>query len=251
MESKRTLRTPALLRILDAAGIRFSRPYVDKEALERCIEVCLQLYQLAKINKGQTHQKKERSQLREVRDTAHHLRGLLTATPTVSFTKNHAQVLAHVSTLVSDVERLLDLRSLSIPATGLESDYIDSLAYEDHFKAKSPLQWMVGVYLCEVYEIFVGQSATGKNYVAFAYQVLKELKIKDGRAYYSPESIARAARGYRRSRKLSPRVDQFEFDVYRGMQFSWACRVHKRSNPYSELRKREEKLEQEQKEKRV
>jgi hypothetical protein len=41
MESSRKLSTPALLRILDAAGIRLSRPYIDKQALARCIEVCL------------------------------------------------------------------------------------------------------------------------------------------------------------------------------------------------------------------
>jgi hypothetical protein len=138
----------------------------------------------------------------------------------------------------------LDLRSLSTPKTGLESDYVDRLAYEDHFKAKSPFQWMVGVYLREMYEIFVDQRATGKNYVAFAYQVLKELKIKDGHAYYSLESIARAARGYRRSRKLSPRLDQLEWDVYRDMQFCWACGVRETLHPSIELRKREQAIEQ-------
>jgi hypothetical protein len=242
VKSSCQLDTPALLRILDAAGVKLSRPHIDKEALARCIEVCLTLYEHAKLFKGQTIQKKQRNELKEVRDAAYNLRSLLTAKTSSTFAEDHALVLATVSTLISDLERLIDLRSLSTPTTGLESDYIDALAYEDHFKAKSAFQWMVGVYLREVYEIFVDQRAAGKNYVAFAYQVLKELKIKDGRIYHSPDSIARAARGYRRYRKSAPRLDQLEWDLYRETQFCWACGVRDSLHPSVEMRKREQEM---------
>lgn len=116
------------------------------------------------------------------------------------------------------------------------------LSHEDHFKAKSPLQWMVEVYLREVYQIFIEPKARGKKYVAFAHQALKELKIKDGNAAYSLESVARAARGYERGKKFAPRVDQAEWDFDRKRQLCAACGLDAKLDPAIEMRKREQAL---------
>jgi hypothetical protein len=232
------LSAPAILRVLDAAGVKSSRPHLDVEALARCIDVCVDLYEEAKLFRVQTIQKKERGQLKKVFLTASQLKELLVAASAAGFVSNHRQVVSDLSQLVEDTKRLLNLKWSSRPRTGLESDYVDKLRYLDHFKSKSPLQWMVGVYLAEVYEIFIGAGPV-RSYLRFAYQVLKELRIKNGNSYYSRESIARAARGYSRRRKLAPRINQDEWTNYRSLRFSWACRIHENLDLSNELERRE------------
>jgi hypothetical protein len=136
------LGAPAILRVLDAAGIKSSRPYLDVEALARCIDVCVDLYEAAKLNKVQTVRSKERGQLKKVFLTADHLKSLLVAVPAAGFLPNRRQVVSLLSQLVEDTKKLVYLRWSSVPSSGLESDYVDRLRYLDHFKSKSPLQWI-------------------------------------------------------------------------------------------------------------
>lgn len=111
------------------------------------------------------------------------MKTVLSKTPAAKFAENSDKFETALSDFVVNTERLVKLTWLSTPRTGLEHDYVEGRAYEAHFKSKSPLQWMVGVYLAEVYVLFIGEDLTG-TYLDFACQVLKELKIKNGNSNF-------------------------------------------------------------------
>ncbi|QDM25228.1 hypothetical protein FNL55_03065 [Tardiphaga sp. vice352] len=241
LKSSPRLNELAIARVLNAAGVKKSRPHIDKSALAGCIDVCADLFNNAKLFRVQTIEKKERSQLQKVHTIALKLKTVLSKTPAAKFAENSDKFETALSDFVVNTERLVKLTWLSTPRTGLEHDYVEGRAYEAHFKSKSPLQWMVGVYLAEVYVLFIGEDLTG-TYLDFACQVLKELKIKNGNSNFSRQAVARAARGYNRTRKSAPAIKQDEWTIYRENKFYWVCGVRDTLDLWTELRRREARL---------
>jgi hypothetical protein len=142
---------------------------------------------------------------------------------------------AILSELIEGVNRILDLKSNSSAASGIECDYIDCLVYEDHFKERSPFEWIATVYLAEVYELHFGDSADrseAKKYVTFVDVTLRELKVKKQNSYYSRETIRRAVRERRARRKGAIRIEMeanFQNELARHMELQAACGLFYRS----------------------
>jgi hypothetical protein len=100
--------------------------------------------------------------------------------------------------LDSDLKRVAELQSNSKARTGLEKDFIETLTYQDHFKERSPFDWLAGVYLPELYFLFFGFKsgwAKGGKFLTFAEIVLREMRVKTAQGkFYSRQAISRATR---------------------------------------------------------
>lgn len=216
-------------RILDAVAMKKSRPHFDKDILVQTINICAKWYNEALKYNFSEPQKIERKHFREVGDVASRLASLLSTPPV----KTHPllsvlskELFAKLSELRPSIDRVLELRRTSVARNGEEYDYLDVIGYRDHFKMRSPIDWLVGVYLSEVYDLhfgFLPSRRRTSKYVSFAASVLKELKIKNGVAYYSPNYLARIARESRLRRKLVSDVDTSEYDLNREMHLLAAC----------------------------
>ena len=92
-------------------------------------------------------------------------------------------------------KRLTIVRSYTRPASGLELDHlIDWYIYTEHFRERTAFEWLAGVYLCELYELFLGHPS-GRKFIRFVETVLEVFRIKtpNGRQY-SKETISKARR---------------------------------------------------------
>jgi hypothetical protein len=217
-------------RITNAVVSEGSELISNTTALATCIEICSHWYCEALVYTSGQSQKLKRTAARRVQATANNLRAQLRGHQ-LSFYQSiipNAEVLLKQLADFSDgIETALGLQSDSSPSSGLASDFVDFLGYQDHFKARSPLEWLVGVYLVETYALnfAVKKGTVQKNYSTFAMAVLKEMKVKNGTSYYSAESIRRAARGERDRRKVK-KVDDTPFMVERQTLLYAACGRH-------------------------
>ncbi|MBR0941564.1 hypothetical protein [Bradyrhizobium liaoningense] len=208
----------------------------------KCLNVCAEWYDDAiQYNHGGL-QKEQREYLLRLRAAIGGLSSLLNDEQVAPNLRGFLPVLAPFENLRSQLSefdtklmRVAELRSDSKPRTGLESDFVDALIYQDHFKERSPFEWLAGVYLPEVYYLFFGfESGWGKGakYLSFVDVVLRSLKVKaEDRTSYSRETISRAVRvradGNIR-RKKGPLVDSDvpdQMEWYRHMHFMDAIRV--------------------------
>jgi hypothetical protein len=96
----------------------------------------------------------------------------------------------------------------------LEKDFIETLTYQDHFKERSPFDWLAGVYLPELYFLFFGFKsgwAKGGKFLTFVEIVLREMEVKTAQGkFYRRQAISRATRVLRDSkarRKRGPLID--------------------------------------------
>jgi hypothetical protein len=117
-----------------------------------------------------------------------------------------------------------DTRSL----TSLESDFVDILIYQDHFKERSPFDWLAGVYLPELYYLFFRFESgwgKGRKFLSFADIVLRAMKVKTVHGkFYSTKAISRAVRirpDTKPRRKKGPLVDRDVPD-----QLNWHRHMH-------------------------
>jgi hypothetical protein len=216
-----------IIRTVEAQG---SELVSNKVALAECIEISAHWYSEALIYTSRHLQKMQRSAARRSQATANDLLTQLENDQSVfypSFVENLDLLKKQLSDFSAGIETLLGLQSDSVPSSGLESDFIDALAYQDHFKTQSPLEWLIGVYLIETFGLNfeVKKRNVQKNYDAFAMAVLRELKIKSGRSNYSIESIRRATRATLggRDRRKAKKVDDTQFMIARQTSLYAAC----------------------------
>ncbi|RTL77535.1 MAG: hypothetical protein EKK36_01955 [Bradyrhizobiaceae bacterium] len=105
-----------------------------------------------------------------------------------------------LQSLLPSLKRFRLFGPSSSPANGLEADLVEGMRYQDQFKQRSPFEWIAGVYLPELFYLFVDNTKVGKKwgkgpeFLLFASCVLRELKIQSGGRAYSRESIAKAGR---------------------------------------------------------
>jgi hypothetical protein len=222
-------------RILNAIGVRSSRPHFDKVAFAKSIEVCTSWYEAAKAYNVSFRQRERRTKLRSIRAVARNLSRLLSDLQPLDGSLLPQETGSVLSELIESVNRTLELKSGSSAASGIERDFIDCLVYEDHFKERSPFEWIASVYLAEVYELHFGDRVgrfETKKYVTFADATLRELKVKKKNSYYSRETIKRAMRDYRARRKGATRIemaDNFQNELTRHMKLQAACGLFYRS----------------------
>jgi hypothetical protein len=228
-----TVSTCSIESIILAVKAQGSELVSNEVALAKCIEVSEHWYNEALIYTSRQPQKIERSAARRSQTVANDLLTQLQNDQSASypsFVENIDLLKKQLSDFSASIETLLGLQSGSVPSSGLESEFVEALIYQDHFKALSPLEWLVGVYLVETFEnnFRAKPGAAQKSYIEFAMAVLKKLNIKNGNSSYSVETVRRAARGLRSRRKVKE-VDDSIFTIARQMQFDWACGRHWKS----------------------
>jgi hypothetical protein len=225
----------ALESIVRAAKETGSELISSKPALEKCLQISADWYTEALVYTTRGSQKLERTSARRFQVAVSDLLAQLNNDRLASFVSlfsNPTLLKKQLSDFSESTQRALDLKSDSEPSTGLESDFVDYLSYQDHFRARSPLEWLVGVYLIETYALNfrVKTGVKQKHYVPFAMAVLKALKIKNGTSNYSIESVRRAARS-RHDRRKAKTVDDLQFTVDRHKRLYAASGRHwKREN---------------------
>jgi hypothetical protein len=227
MISVSTLGIERIIRAVEAQG---SELVSNRGALAKCIEICADWYTEALIYTSRHLQKTERSAARRLQAMANDLLTQLKndqQNSYASFVENLDLLKKQLSDFSAGIGTLLVLQSDSVPSTGLQSDFVDALAYQDHFRARSPLEWLIGVYLIETYRLNfqIKKGTAQKNYDAFAMAVLKELKIKNGSSNYSIESIRRATRATLggRDRRKARKVEDIQFMIARQTSLYAAC----------------------------
>jgi hypothetical protein len=245
-------------RIITAAKEAGAELISSKTDLEACLKICVDWYNDALVYTSRRSQKIEQLTARRLQLAANDLLAQLEniqRTPYLSFfftlkkqrnparpkrqrnpaplenTLNLAPLKKQLLDLSVAIDTALRLESDSEPSTGLQSDFVDYLGYQDHFRSKSPLEWLVGVYLIETYGLnfSVEAGVETKNYIPFAMAVLKELGIKNGKFSYSAETIRRAVRravSGERDRRKAKKVDELQFTVSRQTQLYAACGRH-------------------------
>jgi hypothetical protein len=208
------------------------------ERFLRCLNVCAAWYDDAILYNHGGPQNEQRDYLLRLRAAIGGLSLLLNDDHLPRNLRGFLPVLAPFANLSSELyeldrklERVAEFRSDSKPRTGEESDFVDALIYQDHFRERSPFEWFAGVYLPEVYYLFFGFESgwgQGGKFLSFADVVLRSLKIKtEDRTFYSREAISRAVRT-RARRKKGPLVDSDvpdQMEWFRHMQFIDAIRV--------------------------
>lgn len=214
-------------RIVKATEMAGSELVTNKSALKKCLQICAAWYDEALAYSSHRSEKIERSAAQRLQAAVDDLLALLDGNQNSFvrwFEPNPDPLRRYLSELSGGIEAALRLDSDSRVWTGLESDFVDVLTYRDHFKAQSPLEWLVGVYLVETFALNfrVKKGPQRKPYITFAMSVLKELRIKNGTSNYSVESIRRAARGGRDRRKAA-KIDDSQFEVNRQMSLYAAC----------------------------
>jgi hypothetical protein len=231
--STSTLGIERIIRAVEAEGAKLvsnshgDRAGPDPVALAACLEICTHWYGEALKYSSRRSQKLQRSAARRLQALANELLPQLENDELSfyrSFIPDPDLLKKQLSDLADGIEAILGLQSDSVPSSGDESDLVDALMYQDHFKAQSPLEWLVGVYLIETYTINFRAKPENiqKSYIAFAMAVLKELRIKNGNSGYSVESVRRAARGIRSRRKVKE-VDDMMFTNERQKHLYAAC----------------------------
>ncbi len=156
--------TSAGLELLATTGMRMTDPV--KEKFLRCLEVCVLWYNHATMFNYGERQKSKRAYIRRLKTAAGEIELLIKSDAASDNFQSALKSMAPISTLLSLVQelgpkltRIESMRSDSKPVTGLECEFIEELQYEDHFKERSPFDWLAGVYLPEVYLLFFSGSA--------------------------------------------------------------------------------------------
>ena len=207
-----------------------------------CLEVCVCWYEdAAECHRG-APQREFASIAIEIADTAQRLLALLKDSRVQnlpSFFPNNSFV-AELEAVMPLLERARSLNPTSIPKTGLEADFVDAMLYRDHFQQRSPFEWIAGVYLPELFYLFIDNTKSGKEwgkgreFISFAVAVLRALQIRPETGDYSRESISKAVRlnptvpnkqGLTR-RKNIPAVDadiNDPWEWYRHQALAFAC----------------------------
>jgi hypothetical protein len=226
-------------RILNAIGVRSSRPHFNKVALAKSIDVCASWYGQANIYNVSARQRERRAKLQSIGEAARNLCTLTHDLDPLVGNLLPEKMGDKLSELIESVNRARELKSGSSAASGVESDFIDRLVYEDHFKERSSFEWIASVYLAEVYELHFGDNvgrSEKRKYVMFVYAVLRELKIKKQNSYYSLKTIRRAVRDYRVRRKGAIKIemaDNFQNELARHRELQAACGLFHPSKHYS------------------
>jgi hypothetical protein len=222
-----SFNTERIIRSVEAEGSELTS---NKMALATCIQISAEWYSEALKYTSRRSEKMQQTASRRLQAAANELLLQLKNDRSEfyrSFVVNSDQLAKQLSNLSHGIETALRLQPDTVPSSGREYDLVEILAYRAHFKARSPLEWLAGVYLIETFALNfrVAKGTLLKNYTVFAIAVLKELKIKNGSSNYSAESIRRAARGGRDRRKVK-KVDDMQFIAERQMHLYAACGRH-------------------------
>jgi hypothetical protein len=220
-------------RILSELGAKMTAPV--KGSFVRCLEVLAHWYSDATLYNHGGPQKQYRDHLFQLSNAIGVFSRLLDVDQVPSDLRGFLSVLApfgnlsaQLGELNTQLARIAELRSDSEPRTGVESDFVDLLKYQDHFKERSPADWLAGVYLPELYYLFFGFESgwgQGPKFLSFADIVLRAMKVKttDG-TFYTTKAISRAVRvkpDISRRRKKGPLVDNDIAD-----QLEWYRHMH-------------------------
>ena len=219
------VNSQATERIIRATVLAGSQMVTSEIAVEKCLQICAHWYCESLFHKTGALQKKQRSAAHRLHAAAKDLLVQLESELVASYQwifSTPELLRKQLSDLSGSIETSLKLEAGSAPSSGPESDFVENLTYRDHFKAQSPLEWLVGVYLVETYGLnfTVKKGTIQKNYNAFAMAVLKELGIKS--SDFSIESIRRASRGLRDRRKTK-KADDLQFHTERQQCLYAAC----------------------------
>jgi hypothetical protein len=202
--------------ILDAVGKELVRPDIDRGAMIRGINLCLQWYHTARncsTNKGVKEQTRH---LEMIYKKARALDQLLAkddswSSPLGMTPSSNAFFHAPIKRLIEGVDHAIKKRN----------DGPDR-AYRNSFKIRSPFEWLVGYYLPHVFMLLdVARIRDQKNllskespYTRFVQAVLAELRIGIGGQPYSRATILKAVRSpfvrpFRRKRDVE--VNDFSY----------------------------------------
>lgn len=180
-------------RPLDANVLRFAR----------CLEVCVQWYGDARIYHRRSASQEFAELTGEIANTAGYLLTLLADPRTQRLTTLRSEkrlLVEQLQAILPKVERLRSIGPNLVPVTGDEADLVEGMRYEDHFKQRSPFEWIAGVYIPELFFLFVDNTRVGRKwgkgpeFLSFAAAVLSALKIQRDGMEYSRETIAKAVR---------------------------------------------------------
>jgi hypothetical protein len=243
---KKTIVTQRTVnRVLQETGMKMNAPV--NERFLKCLNVCAKWYDDAILYNHGAPQKQQRDYVLQLRSAIEGLSLLLNDDRVPGNLRGFLPILAPFGDLPSrlyeldrKLERVAGFRSDLKPQTGQESDFVDALIYQDHFRERSPFEWLSGVYLPEVYYLFFGFESgwsQGGKFLSFADIILRSLKVKtEDRNFYSREAISRAARmgtNGKIRRKKGPLVDADvpdQMEWYRHMQLMSAIGVRPKSS---------------------
>jgi hypothetical protein len=232
-------------RVLQEIGAKMNASV--NERFLRCLKVCDEWYSDAILYNHGGPQKHQREYLCQLTAAINALLPLLNVDRMPNNLQGFLPVLAPFANLPAQLEelneklqRVAELRSDSKPRTGLESDFVDLLKYQDHFKERSPFDWLAGVYLPELYYLFFRFESgwgKGRKFLLFGDVVLRAMKVTtvDGK-FYSTKAISRAVRikpDIKQRRKKGPLVDRDvpdQLEWYRHMHFMDAVGVRIKSS---------------------
>ena len=118
------------------------------ERFLRCLNVCAAWYDDAILYNHGGPQKEQRDYLLRLRAAIEGLSLLLNDDHVPGNLRGLMPVLAPFANLSSQLyeldrklERVAEFRSDLKPRTGEESDFVDALKYQDHFRERSPFEW--------------------------------------------------------------------------------------------------------------
>ncbi len=220
--------------ILRRMGHEMSQPL--RERFTRALDLCFDWYQQATSHNDHAAERERLTFIQEVRKSIKSLTSLLKDRRFGGFwfLTPLSDLPERLDKLDSQLQRVEELRPDTIPRTGDESDFVAFLIHEDHFKERSPFEWLAGVYLPEVYYLFFDPRipfGTGRKFLSFAEICLRVMKIKTPQGkYYSKEAISRARQlsGKTGRRKGGPRLDADvpdQMEWYRHMAIIQALRL--------------------------
>jgi hypothetical protein len=142
-------------RIMSDLGAEMTAPV--KKCFLRCLQVCADWYNDATLYNHGAPQKQYREYLFQIIKAIDELSPFLEVDRLPADARSHLSNLAQFGNLSLELAelnkrltRIAKLRSDSTPRTAGESDFGDFLKYQDHFKERSPFNWLAGVYLPEV-----------------------------------------------------------------------------------------------------
>jgi hypothetical protein len=166
MTKQVVLSEQAVDRILSDIGAKMTAPV--KERFLRCLVVCADWYSDAILYNHGGPQKNQREYLVQLRTAIPELLRFLNVDATPPNLRGFLPVLApfldlriELKELETKLARVAELRSDTNPRSGEENDFVDALIYQDHFKERSPFDWLAGVYLPEVCYLFLNLDLDG------------------------------------------------------------------------------------------
>lgn len=175
-----------------------------RDPFEKCLQICLNWYSDADYYNYRPAHSDIVDFARSAAEAAEQLLRLLERgeihpprlTSYSDFAGPLSEVLPPLRRFREVVKRVSIVRADTRPASGLELDhFIDWYIYADHFRERTAFEWLAGLYLCELYELFVDSPPKGHEFISFVRAVLEVFNVKTptgGR--YSKEAISRARR---------------------------------------------------------